>query len=116
MVFLVGGWPCKGTSRARDTGKGFESRPGLADKNSALFWQLPRIRRIVTDALASTKPADRSEELPFRYIIENVIVDAKTLADVNQHLGVTPLLVDAAQTQKAPSRAPLVVELPPPHH
>ena len=44
MVLLVGGWPCKGTSRARDTGTGFESRPGLADKNSALFWQLPRIR------------------------------------------------------------------------
>jgi site-specific DNA-cytosine methylase len=37
VAIMVAGFPCKGTSRCRDTGRAFESRPGLADPQSTLF-------------------------------------------------------------------------------
>ena len=101
VAVMVAGFPCKGTSRCRDTGRAFESRPGLADPQSILFWAIPRIRDQLLVAFEKLAPAGTSP-IPLRLIVENVIPDSRSLKEVSQALGVAPIIVQASRQCAAP--------------
>ena len=101
VAVTVAGFPCKGTSRCRDTGRAFESRPGLKDAQSVLFWVIPRIRGQLLVAFAKLAP-EGTTPAPLRIIVENVIPDTRSLKEVSQALGLAPIIIQTSRQCSAP--------------
>ena len=82
IILVIGGFPCKGLSKAR--GKGREKQKNT---DSILFYEATRILEIIRQA------ADRKNIV--KHIIENVIMDKSPKDTISQHLAGRPTQIPA---------------------
>ena len=85
VVLLVAGFPCKDTSRLK------HSRQNLQGSQSSLFFHIPRIRDCFR----------KHAEAPVYIVVENTWCDKAVIQEINAHLDVLPLRVNASRVSAA---------------
>eukprot|EP00435_Cladocopium_sp_Y103_P039554 s2015_g10.t1 len=90
-VHLWGGWPCVDLSAVR------YGRLNLAGEHSSLFWEIPRILRLLMEVFGPTTV--------IKYVLENVAsMDREASDQITRELGVWPYRLDCVQA--VPMRRP----------
>ena len=85
LIILIGGFPCKGLSKARG-----EDRENLENKDSNLFFDLLRVLQVLRAA--------NSGNISIAFVVENVLMDEQPLDLISSKLGCRPVLIGATPT------------------
>ena len=81
-ILVIGGFPCKGLSKARG-----KNRENLKNKDSILFYEATRILELVRQAAGG--------KIIVRHIIENVIMDEDPEHTISEYLAGRPTKIPA---------------------
>ena len=81
-IFVIGGFPCKGLSKARG-----KSRENLKNKDSILFFEATRILEILRQA--------SGRRIVVHHAIENVVMDKDPESIITEHLAGRPTKIPA---------------------